>query len=222
MSIATLKRKSRRFQAHISGKQHDGFSLQGGRRNQGWVGQGVRGRSLTGTSFRGVVARGAGGTNGAYPRIINNKGACCTNDPSVIKRTTMTTKSYIDSIVPDRFHDECMCPLQIWVKDFSPLNHSQSSRIARVAREEGAWGAKDVCEMDAGFDSCSTPCGSASYHIGGKKYMREMYAKKLNYLEDGGEIYQRTGLMQKKNLPPPAPCKVISSLQTSPLQTSPL
>jgi hypothetical protein len=208
MSIATLKRKTRAT-ARISGKQNGGFSLHGGHRNQGWVGQGSRGRSLGGTSFRGAVPRGAGGTNGLYPRIINNKGSCCSNDSSVVKRTTMTYQNYIDSIVPDRLHDECVCPAQIWVKDFSPLNHSQSARINRIAREEGSWGAKEVYEMDAGYDSCSPNCGSASYHIGGKKYVREMYAKKLNYLEDGGEMYQRTSLMQKKNLPPPAPCKVI-------------
>jgi hypothetical protein len=208
MSIATLKRKTKAT-ARISGKQNGGFSLQGGHRNQGWVGQGSRGRSLGGTSFRGAVPRGAGGTNGLYPRIINNKGSCCSNDSSVVKRTTMTYQNYIDSIVPDRLHDECVCPAKIWVKDFSPLNHSQGARINRIAREEGAWGAKEVHEMDAGYDSCSPNCGSASYHIGGKKYVREMYAKKLNYLEDGGEMYQRTGLMQKKNLPPPAPCKVI-------------
>lgn len=55
MSIAALKRKSRRFQARISGQGNNGFSLQGGHRNQGWVGQGSRGRSLTGTPFRGVL-----------------------------------------------------------------------------------------------------------------------------------------------------------------------
>ena len=56
----------------------------------------------------------------------------------------MTYQNYIDSIVPDRLHDECVCPAKIWVKDFSPLNHSQGARINRIAREEGSWGAKEV------------------------------------------------------------------------------
>jgi hypothetical protein len=212
MSIAALKRKSRRFQARISGQGNKGFSLQGGHRNQGWVGQGTRGRSLTGTPFRGVTARGAGGHYGRYPRIINNKGACCTNDPSIVKRSTMNTPGHIDSTVtyPTAvFNPSCEngdCQQTEWVKDFSELNHSQSSRIAKVARENSAWGKNDVCEHDAGYDYCTPDCKSASYHIGGKKYIREMYAKELNYLHIGGEMYQRKGLMRKANLPTPE-CK---------------
>ena len=64
MSIVALKRKSMRFKKHISGKNSNGFSLQGTHRNQGWVGQDSRSRSLTGNSFRGLTARGHGGKYG--------------------------------------------------------------------------------------------------------------------------------------------------------------
>ena len=209
MSIVALKRNSRRFQARISGRGSKGFSLQGGHRNQGWVGQGVRGRSLTGTPFRGLTARGAGGTYGKYPQIINNKGSCCTNDPDIVKRSTMNTPGHIDSVVtyPTAvFNASCengACQQPEWVKDFSELNHSQSSRIAKVARKSGSCHCNDDEAHDAGHDHCSKDCKSASYHIGGKKYVREMYAKELNYLHIGGEMYQRTGLMRRNKLPTP-------------------
>ena len=209
MSIAALKRKSRRFQARISGQGNNGFSLQGGHRNQGWVGQGSRGRSLTGTPFRGGTARGAGGHYGQYPRIINDKGSCCTNDPSIVKRSTMNTHGHIDAAItyPTAvFNPSCVngrCLQTEWVKDFSELNHSQSSRIAKVARKSGSCHCNDDEAHDAGHDHCLKDCKSASYHIGGKKFVREMYAKELNYLHIGGEMYQRTGLMRKNKLPTP-------------------
>jgi len=208
MSIVALKRNSRRFKARISGQGSKGFSLSGGHRNQGWVGQGVRGRSLTGTPFRGAVPMGNGGCCGTYVKKINNRSSnCCTNDPNIVKRSTMNTLGHIDSTViyPTAvFSDSCRdgkCPkIQNWVKDFSPLNHSEGQRIFKVARENGKCvNLKD----DAGLDTCHKGCKSASYHIGGKKVVREMYSKNLNMLAVGSEEYQRTSLMSTVNLPTP-------------------
>ena len=211
MSIVALKRNSRRYKARISGKGNKGFSLNGGHRNQGWVGQGVRGRSITGTPFRGAVPMGNGGCCGTYVQQINNRSSnCCGNDPTIIKRSTMNTLGHIDSTViypTSVFNNSCndgKCPaIQNWVKDFSPLNHSEGQRIFKVARENGKCvNLKD----DAGLDTCHKGCKSASYHIGGKKYVREMYSKNLNMLAVGSEEYQRTAMMSKLNLPTPA-CK---------------
>ena len=208
MSIVALKRNSRRFKARISGQGSKGFSLSGGHRNQGWVGQGVRGRSLTGTPFRGAVAMGNGGCCGTYVKKINNRSSnCCTNDPTIVKRSTMNTLGHIDSTViyPTAvFSDSCRdgnCPkIQNWVKDFSPHNHSEGQRIFKKARKS----AKCVnLKDDAGLDTCHKGCKSASYHIGGKKKVREMYAKNLNMLAVGSEEYQRTSLMSTVNLPTP-------------------
>lgn len=211
MSIVALKRKSRHYKARISGQGTKGFSLNGGHRNQGWVGQGVRGRSLTGTPYRGVVPMGNGGHLGKYVRKISNRSGsqCCTNDPNIIKRSTMNNMGRIDSsfIYPTSvFNNSCehgLCPVTNWVKDFSPLNHSEGTVIDRRARESGKC---VILKTDAGIDSCAGPCGAASYHIGGKKYVREMYAKNLNMHDVGGQVYQRTGLMAKTDLPTP-PCK---------------
>ena len=211
MSILALKRNSRRYKARISGQGNKGFSLNGGHRNQGWVGQGVRGRSITGTPFRGATAMGNGGCCGTYVQKINNRSSnCCGNDPNIVKRSTMNTLGHIDSTViyPTAvFNNSCKegkCPaIQNWVKDFSPLNHSEGQRIFKVARENGKCvNLKD----DAGLDTCHRGCKSASYHIGGKKVVREMYSKNLNMLAVGSEEYQRTSLMSTVNLPTPS-CK---------------
>ena len=122
----------------------------------------------------------------------------------------MNTLGHIDSTViypTSVFNNSCRdgkCPkIQNWVKDFSPLNHSEGQRIFKVARENGT--CVDLKD-DAGLDTCHKGCKSASYHIGGKKYVREMYSKNLNMLAVGSEEYQRTSMMSKLNLPTPA-CK---------------
>ena len=102
MSIVAMKRKSRRYKAVVSGRGSAGFSLNGGHRNQGWVGQGVRGRSLGGTRFRGTEPMGSGGTNGTYKRSIVNGGRPCTNDPSIIKRSSSNTPGLISSRLTPR------------------------------------------------------------------------------------------------------------------------
>ena len=117
MSIYTLKRKSQRFKAPISGQKpvlngkniapSNGFSLNGPLRNQGWVGQGVRGRSLVRTPFRGMTAMGAGGCCGTYKENIIDNSNVWKNDvgypqPNVgdgryIKRSNMNTPGLIDA-----------------------------------------------------------------------------------------------------------------------------
>ena len=109
MSIVVLKKKSKRFLDKISGKgttntvngiqYSSGFSLNGGYRNQGWVGQGVRGRTIIKTPFRGSVPVGHGGHDGKYPQNIISGAQCCTNDPGIIKRSNMNTHGYVEATV---------------------------------------------------------------------------------------------------------------------------
>ena len=79
MSIVAMKRKSRRFKAPISGGTK-GFSLNGGLRNQGWIGQTNLGRAKVGTVFRGAFPMGSGGCCGTYVINTQNSGASRTND----------------------------------------------------------------------------------------------------------------------------------------------
>ena len=172
MSIVAMKRKSRRYKAVVSGRGSAGFSLNGGHRNQGWVGQGVRGRSLGGTRFRGAEPMGSGGTNGTYKRSIVNGGRPCTNDPSIIKRSSSNTPGLISSRLTPRgavplgketlggkppiqnVPGSCCTTGPIWVQGDAynaGLNSSQSSRIDRIKRKAATC---VTLKSDAGLDRC--------------------------------------------------------------------
>ena len=140
MSLAVLKKKSNMYKSVISGKGKNGFSINGGMRNQGWVGQDTLGRHLNGTRFRGLEPMGNGGCCGKYVINIVNSGGCNTNNPDVIKRSTLNTSGYLNATVkhPTAVYNEgCseICSVN-WVKNFSSLDHSQSSYIEKVKLEK--------------------------------------------------------------------------------------
>lgn len=99
MSIVAQKRNSRRFKASISGRGTKGFSLNGGMRNQGWVGQTNLSRSHVGTVFRGAFPMGNGGCCGTYVINTQNSGRGHTNDSEIIKRSTMNTRGLIQATI---------------------------------------------------------------------------------------------------------------------------
>ena len=65
MSIVALKRNSRRFKVPISGSSQ-GFSINGGLRNQGRVGQTSLGRANIRGFYKGAFQVGNGGCCGKY------------------------------------------------------------------------------------------------------------------------------------------------------------
>jgi hypothetical protein len=65
MSIATLKRKTKTQYNNMSVNQKQ-FSLNGGHRSQGWVGQTMLSRSLPRTLAKGNTLRGSGGLYGKF------------------------------------------------------------------------------------------------------------------------------------------------------------
>lgn len=93
MSIVTMKRKSRGYNNPISS---NGFSLNGGYRNQGWVGQTSISRSINRTVFKGLDPVGHGGLLGSYNRSILSNNQCTSNINTIIKPSTLTTKGYFD------------------------------------------------------------------------------------------------------------------------------
>ena len=209
MSIVALKRNSRRFQAHISGGSQ-GFSLNGGRRNIGTVGQTNLGRSVTRTPFRGTEPIGHGGSNGQYIKIVNNSGSCCTNDPNVIKRSNKNTKGLIYSTIKyptSVYNDSCTTCQTIWpwTKDTSALNYSQGSHIQKlvgeVARRDDEK-KNDGSAPDAGINNFSIDCDAASSFIGGRKVVRQCYSKTVS-TATSAENYMRTSLLKKNCLPTP-------------------
>lgn len=206
MSIVALKRKSQRFQSHISAK---GFSLNGGHRNIGAVGQTNLGRSVTRTPFRGTEPMGHGGCCGTYVRTISNSGSCCSNDPTIIKPTTKTTKGFIYSTIkhPTVIYNtscaECL-PIWPWVKDTSSLNKSQGVYIKNVVGEVARRDTEksgDGSAPDAGINPCNTECNTKGF-IGGRKIHRHPYAKTVSKATSA-ENYMRTSLLKNNCLPTP-------------------
>ena len=183
MSLVALKKNARRWKAPISGRPGGGFSLNGGRRNQGWVGQ-------------------------TTPRT-----ACTANDPAIIKRSTMNTAGLIDATVTHptgamlESTRACNASCKInWVKDMSAFATSSAERTrvlsTRSATKNPAWSWDSVVKEKP---ACGRGCGAASFWIGGKHYVREPYAKGGQLHSTSSSEYQATGLMRKKSLPTP-PC----------------
>ena len=90
MSIATLKRKTAaKYNNNSVNQKH--FSLNGGYRNQGWVGQSTISRSLPQTYMRGDTLRGYGGCCGQYnitPQITSDINS--TNNNKVMKSSVLS------------------------------------------------------------------------------------------------------------------------------------
>ena len=99
MSLQVLKRKSNIYKNKISGKGHNGFSINGGYRNIGCVGKTNLAKSVTRTRFKGNYPVGYGGLNGNYVVSINNSGSCCSNDNNIIKSSIKNTSGLLYSVV---------------------------------------------------------------------------------------------------------------------------
>lgn len=97
MSIVTLKRKTS-AQYHNISHSADGFSLNGTRRSQGYVGQTSLSRSLPRTPMKGNTPKGYGGCCGKYIRgTIVQSGVTSLENPDVVKTSTLNTKGLIDT-----------------------------------------------------------------------------------------------------------------------------
>ena len=96
MSIVALKRKTAVKYNNMSVNRSDGFSLNGGTRSQGYIGQTSLSRSLANTPMRGNVARGHGGCCGGYENgSIVQSGVKSQNDSSVMKKSVLSTKGML-------------------------------------------------------------------------------------------------------------------------------
>ena len=176
MSIVALKRNSRRFQVPISA---DGFSLNGGHRNQRVIGN---------TNLSAL-------TNGK-----NN--ICSVNDPSIVKTSTKNTKGYIYStlLFPTCPNSTCSDGVN-WVKNFVPEDHSAGQYIKDIVISNAA-----LCvttKTDSGTpDSCKPDCKARSYHIGGKRFYTTYNAKNSGKPYQQGAItageYLKAGLLKYK------------------------
>ena len=214
MSIVALKRNSRRFQDPISAH---GFSLNGGHRNIGRVGVTNLAKSVTRTPFRGDIPMGHGGNNGHYQVSIYNSGSCSSNNPNIIKLSTKNTKGHIFESFkyPVCANGNCGKGSQEnWVQDFSAENFSQGVYIHNVISANGSCVVNKnellLAEMPAKCPQTvnnmgyQTQCKAGAYHIGGKKYYQEYYAKSNGSGAMQSSDYMRS-LLQKRNCLPTPP-----------------
>jgi hypothetical protein len=210
MSIVALKRNSRRFQVPISAH---GFSLNGGLRNIGQVGVTNLAKSVTRTPFKGTLPVGHGGNNGKYVVSVYNSGSCSTNDPAIVKLSTKNTKGHLYETFkyPTCSNGNCGKGSQEnWVQDFSGENFSQGLYIQNVVAANGSCvvnkdeyllaNMKPMCEQP-GYQ---VPCKAGTYHIGGKKYYQEYYAKTNGDGAMQSSEYMRSLLKRRNCLPTPA------------------
>lgn len=184
MSLVALKRKTRRWKVPISGRTNGGFSLNGGYRNQGWIGQTTSSRSN-----------------------------CSLNNPAIIKRSTMNTSGLIDAtvtyptgaILQSTSSCNASCKKN-WVKDTSVFITSAAEHTRNISLRASSknipWQNGQPVKNKPG---CHSGCDAASFWIGGKHYIREPYAKGPGLYATSSSEYQSGGLMRKKSLPTP-PC----------------
>ena len=95
MSIVALKRKTA-AKYNNSSVGVPQLSINGGYRNQGWVGQTSLSRSFIKTPHRGATPRGHGGCCGTYNVSVVCPREPCTNNNSVIKKSVVSTDGMLD------------------------------------------------------------------------------------------------------------------------------
>ena len=205
MSIVTLKKKTRhnRRIAPISGRGKDGFSLNSGYRNIGAVGQFRMISNTTRTPFRGTAPMGNGGSGGKYYDKPLNSGSCCTNDNSIIKKSTMNTAGMIDT----KYKWTKGTYPNYWVQEDDNsyrITRDQATYIRNLTQQNGK--CTFTNDSDPNFIySCSGNKNACSYYIGTKKYIRKPYAKQLNQSPiSQGQYILTGGLYKKECLPTPA------------------
>ena len=95
MSLATLKKKTAHKYQNNSVNQSQ-FSINGGYRNQGYVGQTSDSRTILRTPAKGPESQGHGGCCGTYLRNdVRTSSICSTENNRVIKPSVLGTKGML-------------------------------------------------------------------------------------------------------------------------------
>lgn len=143
MSLVVLQRKSRRYQAPISGQGTKGFALNGTLRNIGSVGPTNLAKSVTRTPFRGSEPMGHGGCCGTYNRTISNSGSCCVNDSNIVKVSTKNTQAMLEG----KNIMGCCSQYPKWIVKTPPHPAGQGEYIRNVHFSA----AQCICDLSNGL-----------------------------------------------------------------------
>jgi hypothetical protein len=143
MSIVALKNKTAAKYNSMS-VGHRQFSLNGGYRNQGWVGQTMLSRSLPKTCMRGNTPIGSGGCCGKYMNNgIVQSAVTSLNDSSVIKGSSINNLSMI--------HNDNRYPYR-WVRKYSRTD-IVDSRLNKLKQKTLACKENSIKNKNAGIPS---------------------------------------------------------------------
>jgi hypothetical protein len=98
MSIVTLKKKTQAQYNNMSVNSQHGFSLNGTRRSQGYIGQTSLSRSLPRTLIRDGVPMGHGGCCGTFKIFpVVTSAVTSLNDSNIIKPSSINTLGMIET-----------------------------------------------------------------------------------------------------------------------------
>lgn len=172
MSIATLKKKTM-HKYNNSSVGHGQFSLNGGHRSQGYIGQTSSSRSLIRTPMKGNTVKGSGGINGTYPQqILFSSDVSSLNDSSHIKRSVVST----NGMIKEKYR---------WIRRPLPFSVFKPKKI-------------DECKYDIVKDKIVTSCSRVA--ISYPKEVDEtdsLSALENGELQNGGNINCRVNTWDK-------------------------
>lgn len=210
MSLATLKRKTNYGGASprndpISGKGKNGFSLVGGYRNIGNVGQFRMISNVSRTPFRGTEPMGSGGFYGKYTNNPLNSGSVGSNNNEIIKHSSLNTKGMISSKyrwIKSKYPNYWVQPVH---NESNPL-YSQGLYIGKVTNKVGGCvGTSSFISEPENTEAIPCKGQKCVYYIGTKKYIRTPYSKVLNSKAVDQSQYIETGGVAKNNCLPTPP-----------------
>lgn len=197
MSIVALKRNSRRFKVPISGSSQ-GFSINGGLRNQGRVGQTSLGRANIRGFYKGAFQVGNGGCCGKYFIENISNGIYDSNQPNIIKRSNMNTNGYILSKIihpTPVLNSNCNSSKINWVQ---PVENDILTKL----NVKNTCGDKFKYKFARDCDDIKNPCTT---RIGTKKITYTPFVK--TYFKDSGALsygeYNKYRLLSNNCLPTP-------------------
>ena len=147
MSIVALKRKTGTLIKNLSvGEQN--FSINGTRRNQGYIGQNVISRYTNRTLARGNTVRGSGGCCGRYevkPSILS--GLVDYNDDNIVKKSNLGT---MGQIMTQYAWIRRPAPYTSVKPDSGLNNNTQSTYIDNLTKQTIKAASSTYCNLNYG------------------------------------------------------------------------
>ena len=184
MSIVTLKKKTA-AKYNNSSVGVPLFSLNGGHRSQGYVGQTSLSRSLPRTLWRGGAMRNSGGCCGTFTSNSIISAVNSTEDPSVIKESSINTLGLIHEKYAWVFRPQPYTT----VKPDGNRNINDQGQHIRILRNDAIKNANSCYEVKtddtASSSSCNKTCNYAKPESDYVAVSQDEYMLKLS--EDCGK-----------------------------------